>query len=92
MLGVAFLPDFFDEFQRQRSSSAFVPVDSAAHEDVMWSEKCFNVRERNGSGLINYDKISVAYFVGVGGENILNELCVSLFDLDSDDGFVVVFR
>jgi len=39
LLGVAFLPDFLDEFEGKRSSCSFIPVDSAAHEHVVRTEK-----------------------------------------------------
>lgn len=92
LLGVAFLSDFFDEFQRQGSSSAFVAVDCAAHKNVMRAEEGFDIGQRNGSSFVNNNQVCVADFVRICGKHVLNELRVRLFYFDSDYWLVVVFR
>jgi hypothetical protein len=92
LLGVAFLSDLFDEFQRQRSASAFVAVDCAAHENVMRTEESFDVGQRYGSSLVNNYQVSVTDFISICGKHVLNELRVCLFYFDSDYWLVVVFR
>lgn len=90
MLGVAFLSDFFNELEGQRPACALVTIDGAAHEDVIRAEECFDVGQRDGSSLIDHDKIGVPNFVGIGRKYVLDELSMGLFDLDSNNGFVVV--
>lgn len=89
-LGVVLLPDLLDKFQGQGSSRSFVTIDCAAHEHVVRPEERLYIRQRNRSSLINYYQVGMPDFVGIVGENELDELSVRLFNLDPYDFLFVV--
>ena len=83
--------DLFNQFERQGSSGTLVAIDGAGHEEMMGSKESFNVGQRDCCSLVDDYEIGVSYFIGIVGEDELDELGMVSEYIYSDYGFVVFF-
>jgi dUTPase len=54
-------------------------------------EESFDVGERDSCSLIDDNEVRVSNFVGIVGEDKLNELCMVFKNIDSDNCLIILF-
>jgi len=59
-MGLTLLLKLLDQLERQRPASALVPVDSGGHENLIRAQQSFDVRQGNGSSLIDHKQIRLS--------------------------------
>lgn len=86
----ALLPDFLKQLEGQRPTSPLISVDSAGKEEIVTTEECLDIGKGNGCCLVDNHQIGVSDLISIVGEDELDELGMTLEDINSQHCTIVI--